>query len=90
MARSQWKPAYVNYNLISDILKNKNKSIIRTTSRSSTILNSFIGFTFEVHTGKSYTTVYIEEKMVGRKLGEFALTRKVGKIHEKKNKKKMK
>jgi len=50
-------------------------------------LPSFIGFTFEVHTGKAYTKVYIDEKMVGRKLGEFALTRKIGKIHEKKMKK---
>lgn len=87
MSRSQWKPPYVNYDLVSNVLSNQNKSIIRTTSRSSTILPSFIGFTFEVHTGKAYTKVYIDEKMVGRKLGEFALTRKIGKIHEKKMKK---
>jgi small subunit ribosomal protein S19 len=57
-------------------------------SRSSIILQSFIGLTFEIYTGKSYTKVYIDEKMVGHKLGEFAFTRKLGKIHEKKKVKK--
>jgi ribosomal protein S19 len=55
-------------------------------SRSSFILPSFIGLVFEVYTGKSYTKVYIEEKMVGHKLGEFSYTRKIGKIHFKKGK----
>lgn len=87
MSRSLWKPPYVNYFLISQILKNQNRAVIRTNSRSSTILPSFIGFIFEIHTGKSYTKVYIEEKMVGHKLGEFSLTRKIGKIHDKKGKK---
>ena len=31
--------------------------------------------------------VFIDEKMVGHKLGEFAFTRKLGKIHDKKDKK---
>jgi small subunit ribosomal protein S19 len=54
-------------------------------------LQSFVGLTFQVYTGKSYTNVYIEEKMVGHKLGEFAFTRKLGRIHEKKkNNKKLK
>jgi ribosomal protein S19 len=39
---------------------------------------------FEVYTGRLYNKVYIEERMVGHKLGEFAFTRKLGKIHEKK------
>ena len=87
MARSKWKPPYVNYYLMNSILKNKNRSVIRTMSRSSTILPSFIGLLFEVHTGKTFTKFYIDEKMIGHKLGEFAFTRKVGKIHIKKTKK---
>jgi small subunit ribosomal protein S19 len=71
-----------------NILNNKNRSIIRTKSRSSTILQSFIGLIFEVYTGKSYTKIYIDEKMVGHKLGEFSFTRKLGKIHEKKKNRK--
>jgi small subunit ribosomal protein S19 len=50
-------------------------------------LQSFIGLVIEVYTGRSYNKVYIEEKMVGHKLGEFSFTRKMGRIHEKKNKK---
>lgn len=87
MVRSKWKPEYVDYQLIKNILNNKNRSVIRTMSRASTILQSFIGLTFEVYTGKSYTKLYIDEKMVGHKLGEFSFTRKLGKIHDKKGKK---
>jgi small subunit ribosomal protein S19 len=41
----------------------------------------------QVYTGRKYINVYINEKMVGHKLGEFAFTRKIGKIHQKKDKK---
>lgn len=87
MARSKWKVPYIDYKLFENLLKNQDRSIIRTNSRSSTILPFFIGFTFEVYNGKSYNKIYIDEKMVGHKLGEFSFTRKIGKIHEKKNKK---
>jgi len=73
--------------LLDDILANKTRSIIKTKSRSSVILQSFVGLVVEVYTGRTYNNVYIEEKMVGHKLGEFSFTRKLGKIHDKKNKK---
>lgn len=44
-------------------------------SRRSTILPEFIGLTIAVHNGKQHVPVYINENMVGHKLGEFALTR---------------
>jgi len=84
MVRSVWKPPYVHYQLLDAIIKNKSRTIIRTKSRSSTILESFIGMIFEVYTGRMYNKVYINEKMVGHKLGEFSFTRKLGKIHQKK------
>ena len=87
MTRSKWKAPFVDYTLVETILANKNRTIIRTKSRSSTILKSFIGLIFEVYTGKTYNKVYIDEKMVGHKLGEFSFTRKLGRIHEKKGKK---
>lgn len=87
MARSKWKVPFVNYNLLNTIVKNQNRTIIRTKSRSSTILQSFIGLVFEVYSGRTYNKVYIDEKMVGHKLGEFVFTRKIGRIHEKKGKK---
>jgi small subunit ribosomal protein S19 len=77
----------VHFAILDNIIKNQKRSIIRTKSRSSVILQSFIGLVFEVYTGRSYSKVYIDEKMVGHKLGEFAYTRKIGKIHEKKMKK---
>lgn len=87
MARSKWKAPYVHYTLLDKIIKNSNRTVIRTKSRSSTILQSFIGLVVEVYTGRTYNKVYIEEKMVGHKLGEFSFTRKMGRVHEKKFKK---
>ena len=80
MARSKWKSPYINYNLLKNILKGK--KIIKTNSRSTIILPSFIGLTIMIHNGKKYKSLYIQETMVGHKLGEFAFTRKVGKIHK--------
>jgi small subunit ribosomal protein S19 len=77
----------VDYKILDSILRNKNRSVVRTTSRSSVILQSFVGLIFEVYTGRVYSKVYIDEKMIGHKLGEFSFTRKLGRIHEKKNKK---
>jgi small subunit ribosomal protein S19 len=55
--------------------KPKTKSLIKTWSRRSTILPEFIGLTIAVHNGKQHVPVYIQDQMVGHKLGEFALTR---------------
>ncbi|KZZ89505.1 ribosomal protein S19 [Ascosphaera apis ARSEF 7405] len=49
---------------------------IKTNARSATILPTFVGLHFAVHNGKTYQDVTITEHMVGRKLGEFAQTRK--------------
>ena len=51
------------------------KKVIRTWSRSSTILPVFVGHTIAVHDGRKHVPVYITEDMVGHKLGEFAPTR---------------
>jgi len=39
------------------------------------LLPEFIGLTIAVHNGRQHVPVYINENMVGHKLGEFALTR---------------
>ena len=36
---------------------------------------SFIGYTIAVYDGRKHVPVYIQEDMVGHKLGEFAPTR---------------
>ena len=51
------------------------KKVIKTWSRSSTILPSFVGRTLAVHDGRKHVPVYVTEGMVGHKLGEFAPTR---------------
>ncbi|ADM89820.1 putative 30S ribosomal subunit protein S19 [Candidatus Zinderia insecticola CARI] len=76
MTKSFKKGIYCNYKLIKKVKNNFNeKVIIKTWSRSSTIIPDFIGVTFLVHNGKKHIAVYITENMVGHKLGEFSPTR---------------
>ena len=51
------------------------KQVIKTWSRRSTILPDFIGHTFAVHDGRKHVPVFIDDSMVGHKLGEFAPTK---------------
>ena len=51
------------------------KKVVKTWSRSSTILPTFVGHTIAVHDGRKHVPVYVTEDMVGHKLGEFAPTR---------------
>ena len=51
------------------------KKVVKTWSRSSTILPNFVGHTIAVHDGRKHIPVYVTEDMVGHKLGEFAPTR---------------
>lgn len=55
--------------------RSSQKAVIKTWSRSSTILPQMVGFTIGVHDGRRHVPVFITENMVGHKLGEFALTR---------------
>ncbi len=87
MVRAKWKVPFIDYNLLKNIIRNKKRFIIRTKARSSIILQSFIGLVIQVYTGRKYINVYVNEKMIGHKLGEFAFTRKIGRIHQKKDKK---
>lgn len=74
MRRSAWKgPNVVNLPITDAI---KNNTPVKTDARSCTILPQFIGLVFQIHNGKDYIDVLINENMVGRKLGEFAPTRK--------------
>lgn len=78
MSRSVKKGPYVHESLLKkiDAMNDKNeKKVVKTWSRSSTILPSFVGHTIAVHDGRKHVPVYITEDMVGHKLGEFAPTR---------------
>jgi small subunit ribosomal protein S19 len=86
MNRVNWKGPYTNNNLLEKIknFRTVSKEKIKTMSKSSTILPKFVGLTFWVYNGKTFTIIKVIDEMVGHKLGEFILTRK--KFSYKKNK----
>lgn len=78
MARSVKKGPFVQAALLKRVMElnaKNEKRVIKTWSRSSTILPEFVGHTFGVHNGNKFVPVYATENMVGHKLGEFAPTR---------------
>jgi len=78
MARSLKKGPYVDPKLlkkVEELNRLNQKKIIKTWSRDCTIPPEFVGHTFAVHNGNKFIPVYIQEAMVGHKLGEFAPTR---------------
>ncbi len=78
MSRSVKKGPFVDAYLLKKVdamNQSGNKQMIKTWSRRSTIVPDMIGHTFAVHNGKKHIPVYINENMVGHKLGEFAATR---------------
>ena len=51
------------------------KEPIKTWARASQIPPEFVGYTFLVHNGRTFIEVFVNETMVGHRLGEFAPTR---------------
>nr|WDA99401.1 ribosomal protein S19 [Galdieria yellowstonensis] len=89
MSRSLYKGPFVSAKLLKKIyrLNNENKKIvIKTWSRSSTIIPIMIGHTIAVYNGKQHFPIYISDQMVGEKLGSFVPTRNF-KSHIKNDKK---
>ena len=54
---------------------NKDKKPIKTWSRRSMITPTMVGLNIAVHNGRKHVPIFIQEDMVGHKLGEFVLTR---------------
>jgi small subunit ribosomal protein S19 len=78
MSRSSKKGPFVDPKLLSKVNKQKgsgDKTPIKTWSRACVISPDFVGHTFAVHQGKNFVDVFVNESMVGHKLGEFAPTR---------------
>jgi small subunit ribosomal protein S19 len=78
MSRSLSKGPFISADLSKKIdLLNENgkKDTLKTWSRASTILPSMVGHTIAVYNGKQHVPVYINDQMVGHKLGEFSPTR---------------
>lgn len=78
MTRSLKKGYFVDDHLMKKVLhanETSSRQVIKTWSRRSTVTPEMVGLTFAVHNGKKFIPVYVDENMVGHKLGEFAATR---------------
>ena len=78
MGRSTKKGPYIDSDLLKKVsVMNQagEKKPIKTWSRACTITPDFIGHTFLVHNGRKFLPIFVTERMVGHKLGEFSFTR---------------
>ncbi len=77
MARSLKKGPFIEEALRRKIQSAapNSRTVIKTWSRSSTIIPQMVGLTIGVHNGKVHVPVVVVENMVGHKLGEFSPTR---------------
>lgn len=78
MARSIKKGPFVDHHLLAKVQiasSKDSKRPIKTWSRRSMIIPEMLNLTIAVHNGRQHVPIYINENMVGHKLGEFAHTR---------------
>ena len=78
MARSLKKGPFIDGHLLKKVEalnETDSKQVIKTWSRRSTIFPEMVGHTIAVHDDRKHVPVYVQEDMVGHKLGEFVLTR---------------
>jgi len=78
VARSLKKGPFIDDHLAKKVEKANetgDKKAIKTWSRRSTILPDFVGLTFAIHNGRKFVPLFVNENMIGHKLGEFANTR---------------
>ena len=78
MPRSLKKGPFIDFHLMKKVqtaVKSNDKRPIKTWSRRSMVSPDMIGLTIAVHNGRQHVPVFVNEDMVGHKLGEFASTR---------------
>ncbi|HEY2798902.1 MAG TPA: 30S ribosomal protein S19 [Thermoanaerobaculia bacterium] len=78
MTRSIKKGAFIDAHLakkVAALNATREKKVVKTWSRRSTVIPDMVGHTIAVHNGRKFIPVYVAENMVGHKLGEFAPTR---------------
>ena len=78
MPRSLKKGPFVDHHLLKKVevaKEKKDRRPIKTWSRRYMILPEMVDLTIAVHNGRQHVPVFINEEMVGHKLGEFAATR---------------
>jgi small subunit ribosomal protein S19 len=78
MSRSIKKGPALNAKLMKKVEaanNTKQKVLIKTWARASTIVPEMVGLNIGVHDGRRHVPIFVTENMVGHKLGEFAPTR---------------
>ena len=79
MSRSVKKGPFIEKSLYKKIMEmskvSGDRKMLKTFSRTSTIIPEMVGMTVSVYNGKTWIPVYVTENLVGHKLGEFAPTR---------------
>lgn len=78
MSRSTAKGPYIDERLLAKVNNQKaggKKDAIKTWARACQIAPEFVGHTFAVHNGRKFIEVFVNESMVGHRLGEFSPTR---------------
>lgn len=78
MPRSVKKGPFVDDHLLAKVDRANetgDRKVIKTWSRRSTIVPEMVGHTIGVYNGKQHVPVFVQENMVGHKLGEFSPTR---------------
>ncbi|RAP35225.1 30S ribosomal protein S19 [Candidatus Marinamargulisbacteria bacterium SCGC AAA071-K20] len=78
MSRSLKKGPFVDDHLekkVETMNSSGQKKLIKTWSRRSTVTPEMIGHNIAIHNGRKHVPVFIQENMVGHKLGEFVVTR---------------
>lgn len=86
MGRARWKGPYVNSKHL-ELISTSKKQHAYIISRNSEIIPKFLGLTFNISNGKSFTEITITDPMIGHKFGEFAATRANFSYKKKKSKK---
>jgi small subunit ribosomal protein S19 len=78
MSRSMKKGPFVDEHLLKKVdaaNASGDRRVIKTWSRRSTVVPEMVGHTIGVYNGRQHVPVFVQENMVGHKLGEFAPTR---------------
>jgi len=76
--RSLHKGPFIDLHLqkkVEEAAARNDKRPIKTWSRRSMVSPDMVGLTIAVYNGRQHVPIYINEDMVGHKLGEFSPTR---------------
>lgn len=78
MPRPLWKGPFIQGYILYQIINTKNSSFktYKIKSGKSVIFPSFVGFNFEIYNGYKFQKLLIKTNMVGKKFGEFIITKK--------------